>query len=55
MPEIELLNRKLEIARQISADARLANDPHQLEYAERAYMAWQDLEVAKRALNYAVR
>lgn len=51
MFEIEALERKLKIAREISAEAQRANDSRWFAYTQRAYKAWQTLEIAKRNLG----
>jgi hypothetical protein len=51
MSIIEELNREVRAARQIASDAQQSNYPRWPAYNLRAYVAWQRLELAKRAIN----
>jgi hypothetical protein len=55
MPELEALERNLEIALRKFEDARWMADSRCSDYEGKAYTAWERLEVARRASGGAVR
>jgi hypothetical protein len=51
MSETKILESKVERARRAFAEARRINDPRMDEYVGRVYAAWEQDELAKRAMG----